>query len=306
MRASRRWSTRWSAPGSPSPVCSGRPPARRCWCTTPRTPSGSARTGCCPTSSGSTCSTNDPDSLQLVPVRGARGPGHPRRPRHRLGRGAQPHAGRPAARCRRPLAVRHVCCAVRRPGAVGLPEEGGRAVHRRRDRARPHAARRRRDGLHPSGADAGQPRAEGLAAVHGHRGRGRRDGLLPPEEVADIRGWLEALAADADARAAVVKQTLDGAVRTAPGTPTRSPTRSSSRSRPSRRLREDADRAYDEALEAIPKATADGTLLRGEVLARWQEFVGTGELLQRWSPGSAALATASSTPSRESRSRSSG
>ena len=27
-------------------------------------------------------------------------------------------------------------------------------------------------------------------------------------------------------------------------------------------------------------ATADGTLLRGEVLARWQEFVGTGELLR--------------------------
>src|SRR5439155_19890724 len=27
-------------------------------------------------------------------------------------------------------------------------------------------------------------------------------------------------------------------------------------------------------------ATADGTLLRGEVLVRWQEFVGTGELLK--------------------------
>jgi hypothetical protein len=26
--------------------------------------------------------------------------------------------------------------------------------------------------------------------------------------------------------------------------------------------------------------TEDGTLLRGEVLARWQEFVGTGELLR--------------------------
>ena len=28
------------------------------------------------------------------------------------------------------------------------------------------------------------------------------------------------------------------------------------------------------------RASADGTLLRGEVLARWQEFVGTGELLE--------------------------
>ncbi len=39
------------------------------------------------------------------------------------------------------------------------------------------------------------------------------DGLLPAESVAEIRQWLSTLAADADARAAVVKQTLDGAVR---------------------------------------------------------------------------------------------
>ena len=30
----------------------------------------------------------------------------------------------------------------------------------------------------------------------------------------------------------------------------------------------------------VDEASADGTLLRGEVLARWQEFVGTGELLR--------------------------
>ena len=33
-------------------------------------------------------------------------------------------------------------------------------------------------------------------------------------------------------------------------------------------------------MTAIAEASADGTLLRGEVLARWQEFVGTGELLK--------------------------
>ncbi len=42
----------------------------------------------------------------------------------------------------------------------------------------------------------------------------------------------------------------------------------------------DADRAYDRAIQDVVDATADGTLLRGEVLARWQEFVGTGELLR--------------------------
>lgn len=40
------------------------------------------------------------------------------------------------------------------------------------------------------------------------------DGLLAAKEVADIRGWLVSLAEDGDARALVVRQTLDGTVRT--------------------------------------------------------------------------------------------
>ena len=35
----------------------------------------------------------------------------------------------------------------------------------------------------------------------------------------------------------------------------------------------------------------DGALLRGEVLARWQEFVGTGELLRSLQTGSGGCAT---------------
>ena len=50
---------------------------------------------------------------------GARGARDPRRARRRLGRGAEPDAGRPAARRRRPLAVRHLGGPLRRPGAVG-------------------------------------------------------------------------------------------------------------------------------------------------------------------------------------------
>ena len=37
-------------------------------------------------------------------------------------------------------------------------------------------------------------------------------GLLPTDQTAPVSGWLHELAADADARAAVVRQTLDGAV----------------------------------------------------------------------------------------------
>jgi hypothetical protein len=46
------------------------------------------------------------------------------------------------------------------------------------------------------------------------------------------------------------------------------------------RLERDVHASYDQAIADIDKGSADGTLLRGEVLARWQEFVGTGELLR--------------------------
>ncbi|MFL6160018.1 MAG: ABC transporter [Marmoricola sp.] len=105
-------------------------------------------------------------------------------------------------------------------------------------------------------------------------------GLLPSNTVREIRGWLSSLAADSGARQSVVRQTLDGAIRTLS-------TRSFSvadachdQVQIQTRLRRDAESAYEAALTRIDHETEDGSLLRGEVLARWQEFVGTGEVLR--------------------------
>ncbi|MEO6511287.1 MAG: dynamin family protein [Nocardioides sp.] len=106
------------------------------------------------------------------------------------------------------------------------------------------------------------------------------DGLLPAESVAVIRRWLNDLAADAEGRAAVVKQTLDGAIRTLTRRTHEVADAVAEQVAAEARLREGVDRAYDRAIQDVVDATADGTLLRGEVLARWQEFVGTGELLR--------------------------
>ncbi|WP_245644530.1 dynamin family protein [Nocardioides jensenii] len=105
-------------------------------------------------------------------------------------------------------------------------------------------------------------------------------GLLPPSAVKDIRGWLDSLAADADARAAVVKQTLEGAIRSVSSRAYGVADALDAQVAATTSLREDVEKAYAEAGDAITLASADGTLLRGEVLARWQEFVGTGELLR--------------------------
>ena len=111
-------------------------------------------------------------------------------------------------------------------------------------------------------------------------GRVGEDGVLPAGSVADIRGWLESLAADAGARSAVVKQTLDGAIRNLSLRTHDVADAAREQVETAERLREDAVKAYDDAVDHVSRASADGTLLRGEVLARWQEFVGTGELLR--------------------------
>ncbi|GAA1919087.1 ABC transporter [Nocardioides marmoribigeumensis] len=105
-------------------------------------------------------------------------------------------------------------------------------------------------------------------------------GLLPAAAVAPVREWLHGLAADSAARAAVVRQTLEGAIRSAASRSGALAAAHAEQVDTVERLRSDARQAYRAAVTQVEEASADGTLLRGEVLARWQEFVGTGELLR--------------------------
>ncbi len=106
------------------------------------------------------------------------------------------------------------------------------------------------------------------------------EGLLPDAAVAPIRTWLATLAADQASRQRVVLQTLDGAIG---AVASRAPLIAAALDEQSEaldRLRSDADRSFAEAVRAIGVQSADGTLLRGEVLSRWHEFVGTGDVMR--------------------------
>jgi hypothetical protein len=106
------------------------------------------------------------------------------------------------------------------------------------------------------------------------------DGLLPAEAVEELRTWFGDLAADADERGALVRRTLDGALeslRPRIGVLRR---QALSQVQATAALRTDARDAYDDAVESVRKGVSEGMLLRGEVLARWHEFVGTGEFLR--------------------------
>ncbi|GAA3511673.1 dynamin family protein [Aeromicrobium panaciterrae] len=106
------------------------------------------------------------------------------------------------------------------------------------------------------------------------------DGLLPAEAVAPIVGWLHDLAADGDARGKVISHTLDGAIRHIVLRAHDIADSMDGQIEVSEQLYSSIDTIYRNALESFTTQITDGTLLRGEIQARWQEFVGTGDLLR--------------------------
>lgn len=106
------------------------------------------------------------------------------------------------------------------------------------------------------------------------------DGLLPDSAVAPIRDWLGELAADVVSRNQVVLQTLNGAIGALAGGAPQVVRAIEEQVIGLETLRSDAERSFAEAVRTIVVQTADGTLLRGEVLSRWHDFVGTGEFFR--------------------------
>ena len=148
-----------------------------------------------------------------------------------------------------------------------------------------------------------------LAAVHRRRRRrSTTTGCCPPTAVAEIRGWLRELGADAEARNGVVRQTLDGAIRSiAPSHLRRRRRLPWPRSTCAARLKRDVDASYDEAVDRHRRG-----LRRRHPAARRGARPLAGVRRHRraaaraWSPRSAGCATGSPTRSRASRSRPSG
>jgi len=115
------------------------------------------------------------------------------------------------------------------------------------------------------------------------------NGLLSEREVARLRSWLSALARDAKARSIVIRRTLTGALNTLPDTVLSLSRASAEQEVATTALHQEVRTAYLEAMESVEQAMADGSLLRGEVLARWQEFVGTGQFLRQVEAGISRL-----------------
>ncbi len=106
------------------------------------------------------------------------------------------------------------------------------------------------------------------------------EGLLPEAAVAPIRDWLEDVSSDQRSRSSIVLQTLDGTLAALTRAVPDIALAIEDQSAAVDQLRSDADASYAEAARSVSVQTADGTMLRGEVLTRWQDLVGTGQFFR--------------------------
>ncbi|KUM32434.1 ABC transporter [Arthrobacter sp. EpRS66] len=104
--------------------------------------------------------------------------------------------------------------------------------------------------------------------------------LLPGEQVEPLLAWLNALAADSTKRQEVAAQTLAGALRRTTADVGELLAELQDQEQQIEDLRQLTKERFAQAQERINAALNDGSLLRGEILARWQDFVGAGELLR--------------------------
>ena len=106
------------------------------------------------------------------------------------------------------------------------------------------------------------------------------EGLIPVPALAPVRAWLDDLAADAQARAALVRRTLRGALASLPARSAVVEAAVVQQLSAAAELRAEVDAAYAAARQEVEAALRSGSLLRGEVLARWHEVIGTGDVMR--------------------------
>ena len=294
--------------GSPSPACSGRRPARRCWCTTPTTPDWFGQDRILPDLERADRPTGDPAALQLVPAETVPAG---------LAILDAPDIDSVEER-NRTLAAQLLAAAdlwLFVTSAARYADQvpwgflaGRRAQHRGGDRARPDPAGGRRDRRRPPGPDAGQPRPQGLAAVRRPRGhRSTPTGCCPATAVADIRGWLR-VAGRRRRRPRGGRASRRSRARSATsrGARTSSPTASTSRSpRPARSARTPR-RPTPTRSRRSTRPAPTGPCCAVRCWPAGRSSSAPASCCAPWSPGSAGSATGWSARSRASRRRSSG
>lgn len=108
---------------------------------------------------------------------------------------------------------------------------------------------------------------------------------LPTGSVAPLRVWLDRLGADQEARADAIRRSLRGSLGDLATRTNAVAAVGDEQLAAVAGLRTLARSPYQDALAQVRDDIGKGTLLKGEVLARWEELLGTGELLRQLRTG---------------------
>ena len=106
------------------------------------------------------------------------------------------------------------------------------------------------------------------------------DGLIPAAELMPVQRRLDSLSADAAARSELVRRTLSGALDSLPARAEIVESATREQRAAAADLRARVENAYKAGVDEVDEAVRSGSLLRGEVLARWHDVVGTGDLMR--------------------------
>jgi len=107
------------------------------------------------------------------------------------------------------------------------------------------------------------------------------DGMLPADAYQPVRDWLTATATQADRRVAVLSQTMSGVLDTFKSRVPAIAAHVEAQVVLRAELRRAAETAYQGAFDEVGMGLMDGTVLRGEVLARWEDCMVGGDLQPR-------------------------
>lgn len=106
------------------------------------------------------------------------------------------------------------------------------------------------------------------------------DGRLPASATSELTAMLSGLAADAEMRAQVVRTTIDGALASVPDRARLVLASAQASDETGRALADLAAQQTETCRDRIAEDLTGGALLRGEVLDRWQELIGTNEMMR--------------------------
>lgn len=105
-------------------------------------------------------------------------------------------------------------------------------------------------------------------------------GRLPGGEAKEIGDWLVSISEDEQRRVEVIRATLGSVLDTFRTRVPELAKQVEEQVALRTTLRDEVEAAYATGLAELDEATRNGSLLRGEVLARWQDFAGTGDLVR--------------------------